>query len=372
MRAMSETSARLTAARVEREAAAGHPPVALLRRAVTALGDGLRADAWCGLTLDPNTMMPTGGDHRDGLPLERIPRLLALEYGGDEVSPFTAVARTRLGARTIRDATGGRPERSARFRDVLAPSGLPHELRLALRAGGRCWGALVLLRAGDARPFSAAEVALAGRLGDAVGAGLRRGLVLAAAARAEAERGPAVLVLRLRPTVAVEVATPGLAEWGRMIADTEDRGGVPVAVLSAARTALTAAGAVSRARLRTRAGTWMTLHATVADAASARVVVVLEPTRPHEVLALLMDAHGLTAREQEVVPLVLQGLSNAEIATRLVVSPWTAQDHVRNVFRKLDVSGRASLAARLFFDHYLPRLEAGSPAGAGGAPAAPG
>ncbi|HWH13812.1 MAG TPA: helix-turn-helix transcriptional regulator, partial [Miltoncostaeaceae bacterium] len=226
--------------------------------------------------------------------------------------------------------------------------------------------ALVLLRADDAAPFSAAEVALAGRLGAAVGAGLRRGLVLAAAARAEATGGPAVLVLRMRPAVAVDVATPRLTEWSRLIPDTEDRGGVPVAVLSAARTALTGPGAVARARLRTRAGTWMTLHATVADAATARVVVVLEPSRPHEVLALMMDAHGLTAREQEVVPLVLQGLGNAEIAARLVVSPWTAQDHVRNVFRKLDVSGRAALAARLFFDHYLPRVEAGAAPDAGG------
>jgi len=365
---MPDTAALLTADRVAREAAAGHEPVALLRRAVDALGGGLRSDAWCGLTLDPGTMMPTGGDHRDGLPLERVPALLALEYGADEVSPFTEVARSRAGARTIADATRGRPERSARFRDVLAPSGLPHELRVALRSGGRCWGALVLLRADDARDFHPAEVALAGRLGEVVGAGLRRGLVLAAAARAQAERGPRVLVLRMGPEVAVEVATPGLREWAGLLPDTGDRGGVPLSVLGAARAALEGPAAAARSRLRTRDGTWMTLHATVADAAARRVVVVLEPSRPHEVLALLMDAHGLTAREQQVVPLVLRGLSNQEIAARLVVSPWTAQDHVRNVFRKLDVAGRAGLAARLFFDHYLPRGLAGEAPDADGVP----
>ena len=53
----------------------------------------------------------------------------------------------------------------------------------------------------------------------------------------------------------------------------------------------------------------------------------------------------LTPREREVLGLVAQGLSDAEIARRLVVSPHTVHRHVANILRKLDMSSRAAAAA---------------------------
>jgi DNA-binding NarL/FixJ family response regulator len=52
---------------------------------------------------------------------------------------------------------------------------------------------------------------------------------------------------------------------------------------------------------------------------------------------------GLTEREREVVTLVGAGLSNDEIATRLVVSPATAKTHVSRAMVKLGVRDRAQL-----------------------------
>ena len=51
-------------------------------------------------------------------------------------------------------------------------------------------------------------------------------------------------------------------------------------------------------------------------------------------------AAQLTPREREVWQLVAQGLSNAEVATRLVISEHTAKTHVASLLQKLQVPGR--------------------------------
>ncbi|MEV5971691.1 response regulator transcription factor [Streptomyces sp. NPDC051921] len=52
---------------------------------------------------------------------------------------------------------------------------------------------------------------------------------------------------------------------------------------------------------------------------------------------------GLTNREREAVTLVARGLSNDEIAARMVISPTTAKTHVNRAMSKLDARDRAQL-----------------------------
>jgi DNA-binding NarL/FixJ family response regulator len=53
----------------------------------------------------------------------------------------------------------------------------------------------------------------------------------------------------------------------------------------------------------------------------------------------------LTVREREVMRLVAGGLSNADIAERLVISPLTAKTHVARILTKLNCHDRAQLVA---------------------------
>ena len=55
--------------------------------------------------------------------------------------------------------------------------------------------------------------------------------------------------------------------------------------------------------------------------------------------------HGLTHRESEVLSLIVSGLSNRAIATRLTVGDETVKSHLRSVYRKLAVNDRAGAVA---------------------------
>jgi DNA-binding NarL/FixJ family response regulator len=60
----------------------------------------------------------------------------------------------------------------------------------------------------------------------------------------------------------------------------------------------------------------------------------------------------LTARESDVLRLLAQGLTDAQIAANLIVSRRTVHAHLRAIYRKLDVSSR-SAATRWALEHGL-------------------
>lgn len=315
----------------------------LLRRAAAALDRLVPVDGWCGLTLDPATLIKTGGVHESGLPDELFPRLLDIEYGERDVNLFADLARQPSPVAVLHEATEGRPESSPRFRDVMAPSGYGQELRLVLRERGRVWGAFTLLRRGSARPFSRPERRVLAELSSPLAEALRRVVVRGGGHRAGPGDPGAVesgLVLLDRGH-----RVSAITRDARRLLGEPDTDRLPVPVHAVAARARRSAGTV-RARTFSPGGGWVTMSGARLDG-SAQVAVSVETTRPEHLTALMLDAYGLSAREQEVTRLVLAGSSTSEIASTLFLSPYTVQDHVRAVFRKTGVRSRRALAGAL-------------------------
>ena len=75
-------------------------------------------------------------------------------------------------------------------------------------------------------------------------------------------------------------------------------------------------------------------------------------TQEQQVARSLPSAQALrTGREREVLQLLAEGLTNKEIAERLVVSLPTVSTHVASIFNKLGVNSRA--ATRYAIEHHL-------------------
>lgn len=62
------------------------------------------------------------------------------------------------------------------------------------------------------------------------------------------------------------------------------------------------------------------------------------------------DGVRMTPREKEVIELILEGLSNKRIASRLEIAPQTVKSHVRNIMEKLALHTRLQIAAHFHSD----------------------
>lgn len=60
----------------------------------------------------------------------------------------------------------------------------------------------------------------------------------------------------------------------------------------------------------------------------------------------MLEGLGLSPREKEVASLLLQGQSAKEIATKLEITISTANFHIKNLYKKLNIGTRSELVAR--------------------------
>jgi DNA-binding CsgD family transcriptional regulator len=316
----------------------------------------------CWFTFDPASLLVTS-HYQTELP-ELPAEWLAHEYYEDDFHKMAAVARSERGLSTLHEATGGDPARSEAWRRFIAPYGGDQELLVTLRTrGGVPWGMLGLYREPDRPLFAPEELAFLRSVSAYLAEGAQRGLLVGEASDPDLPEAPGLVVLA--DDWSVQSLTPGVERWLSELpgADWEGRGELPALVFAVAGRALrraerpASAGETAVARVRTRGGRWVVLHGTLLSTdGERRVAVIVEPAHPARITPLLMDAYGLTEREQDVTRLVLRGDSTAQIVAELHVSPHTVQQHLKSVFEKTGVRSRRDLVARIFHAHYEPRV----------------
>jgi DNA-binding CsgD family transcriptional regulator len=338
------------------------PPQEPLDALASAGGELLRqvpADVWCGVMLDPSTLLDTGGLHEHGFPAALMPRLFEIEHGAQEGTEHLRALAARPGTTSLLSrSAGGAHTESAYFRDILTPAGLTDELRVVLKAGGRTWGLFALCRGPGSPPFTDRDLRRAAALSGPAATGLRRALLLSGVDGAEAPGAPGLVVTDHDGRVSSVSATA--AYWlGQLAEDHRDgqKAGAYALTAILRQAEHAPAGTTVSARVRSRSGRWVTLSAWRQGPPGQELTyAALTPSQPSELAALVLDAYGLTQRERDVTQQVLLGRSGSEIAAALHITAYTVQDHLRRVFDKIGVRSRRELTGTLFLRHYLPAL----------------
>lgn len=360
---VSKVSDRFAAIRARNEIQAlchvGLDAAALRRELLRRLKPVLDFDACSLMTIDPATHLVTSSVIH-GLSAAGARPVFTNEYLEEDFSKLADLARAPHHTAILYQATGGAPNRSRRYRDLLPRVGIGHELRAAFVLDGACWGGALVYRFRDRAPFTPVEAGFLEGVGPHIAAGLRGALLLAQAqAPSGGPDGPGLLLLGDGARI-LSISEPAERylhalgeEWRERVLPA------PIYALEAHARALARGEAPrqagpARLRIPTAQGQWLAFHATTMPGESDLVAVMVEKAHPAEVAPIVFDAYGLTAREQEVAQRVLAGFSTREIAEALFLSEHTVQDHLKAVFTKTGVSSRRELSGRIFFGAYFP------------------
>jgi DNA-binding CsgD family transcriptional regulator len=328
-------------------------------------------DAAVWLVTDPATCLPTAPtrsenmEHRCRLSADDCVRVWEHEFLLEDENLFSDLARQDMPAAGLRLATGDRPGRSARYREVMRPKGFGDELRAVLRADGSPWASITLFRDEGRPPFDAAETELVASLSRPLGEAVRDHAkpVVPGAVQSDA-RGPG-LILFARTGELISVNDDALAWLEELPGDFGERtdlaASMPIFVVATLMRARAIAEererGIARARMRSRSGRWLVCHASCLRDHNGEIgdtALVIEPARASEIAPLVAQALELSPREQQITELISLGLGTAEIASRLYLSVHTVRDYVKAIFEKVGVSSRGELVAKLFAEHYAP------------------
>jgi DNA-binding CsgD family transcriptional regulator len=353
--------ARLPAAQssldaIDRLADEGHSAQHLLEEAVARIDRVVPTDGHFLAATDPETTLCIGTGLVRDLPAEQCQPHWDYEFLVPDYVKYADLARSEHRVADIHDATGGRPDRSPRFKQFSAATGYRSEVRLVFTVGNAAWGLGQLNRI--SRRFTDEEKSWLELAAARIARGLRRAMLAEPASSSPAlSRGPGVLLLDGAGRMVS--ATREAVEWLDELAPEllmSDVGDVQIpfhahGFAKRVRAAHEDGEPQIRSRLRPRRGAWLLMHGAVLEGTD-QVALIIEPAKSSDVAPLIVEAYGLTDRELDVTRAIARGLSTSEIGADLHLSPHTVRDHVKGLFEKVGVSSRGELVHRVFAEHY--------------------
>jgi DNA-binding CsgD family transcriptional regulator len=341
---------------------------------------GFDGSVW--FATDPTTNLPSAPSRAENFPHSALGEEFThedcmacweREFTIQDYNLYTDLAGSETPVGSLRMATGDRPQRSTRYRELVRKKGFEDELRLVLRVDGSTWAFVNLFRSESSKPFEEADVELLATLSEPLGAAVRsRARPVPGVDHDLDGRGPGLLVLG--PDGDLVSSNDDALAWVEELpidgwelemlrpGPFSDR--LPLVVISTVMRARVAAesgeAGGSRIRMRSRTGRWLVCHASClrdADGNSGDTAVVIEPAKGSEIAPIIVQAYELSDREQEITKLIAQGVGTAQISERLHLSVHTVRDYVKAVFEKVGVASRGELTARMFAEHYAPVRE---------------
>jgi DNA-binding CsgD family transcriptional regulator len=322
-------------------------PHELRSESMERISDALPTSGWCFATADPDSLVMTSHLTRN-VDRSKAPLIYHNEYAERDVGKHADLALARRPVRVLSRATKGDLESSPRYREVLRPMGVEHELRAAVRHRGMTWGFLHLFRGPEQSDFTPEEAEWVERVTRTLAEITRRSVVGRGVEAVPASLAPSLMLID-EDNRLVE-GTPGGHAWAGALRDPEQHSyEVPEVVVTLAVWArvLAAQGStdVARSRIPGTDGAWYTAQASSTD--QGRVAVIVQGAQPSELVGILLSRLGLTPAERKLTELVLAGRSTSQIAEDLVISPYTVQDRLKSIFDKAGVRSRRDLVAQL-------------------------
>src|SRR5687768_10426388 len=198
---------------IERVAQAGLPAQQLLEEVGRRIDRVVPSDGYFIGATDPDTNLCMGAGVVRDLPYEMCAPTWDYEFMVPDYLKFVDIAASGRPVADLHEATGGRPERSPRFREISTMTGLRSEVRVVFTVGGSTWGVGQLNRAGDSPRYSNDEQVWLERVAPVVAAGLRQAMVIEPSC-SPCDRGPGIVVLDPdgRPVSATREATAWLED----------------------------------------------------------------------------------------------------------------------------------------------------------------
>ena len=161
-------------------------------------------------------------------------------------------------------------------------------------------------------------------------------------------------MLRLSPTLDVLEMTPQTRDYlTALVPPAPGQDPVPASAYNVSAQLLAVEAGLDDhpplARVHVGGGRWVTVRAARfgrSSAAGSDIAVTLEEISPGDRVDVFARCHGMTAREREVLVLLMAGADTRAIGARMFVSEHTVQDHLKSIFAKTACHSRPAVVSR--------------------------